>query len=385
MAFELVQRDQGNLSGITGVGSGGFSSSTYAMVGADPFEFQQGYGGKGKNKSFFPSNYTYTPSLVSKVDGMMKNTRVGGTQNVFGKSNAGFGGVGDASSGFLGMDNTGFSSPGEEDDGEGGGGSKKSGMSGAQAAAIGSAAVGVGSIVANEVMGSPKYTTNSWGMSKPPADLSKHTAVEGATKGAATGLQMGASFGPWGMLAGLVIGGVGGGIMGKIKGDKRFDKESNLYNIGSKSAKNQYLRSQYSQMFAKEGMKLKVTRFFDAIEKKERIVPIFRIGGKLVEEEAVNVIPDGKLHKEKNSLGNGDKGIPVVDGEGTKLFELEKEELVLHKGATEEFEMLMQEYEKAKDKKILVVLGKRLSEELLTNTKDYSEKYGLENVDEIED
>jgi len=91
------------------------------------------------------------------------------------------------------------------------------------------------------------------------------------------------------------------------------------------------------------------------------------------------VIPKGKLHKENNNLGEKDKGIPVIDNNGVKKFEVEKEELILTLEVTEKVEQLAQTYVETQDDNILVDLGKLLTEEILRNTKDNSEKFNTKD------
>ncbi len=88
------------------------------------------------------------------------------------------------------------------------------------------------------------------------------------------------------------------------------------------------------------------------------------------------MIPKGKLHKENNNLGQKDKGIPVIDNDGVKHFEVEKEELILTLAITEKVEGLVANYDKTFDDDILIELGKLLTEEILRNTQDNSGKFG---------
>lgn len=97
----------------------------------------------------------------------------------------------------------------------------------------------------------------------------------------------------------------------------------------------------------------------------------------------INIIPKGKLHKENNNLGNGDKGIPVVDG-SKKVYELEKEELILRLSATQKAEELHKQYLETEDDSILEELGRFVTDELLNNTEDKSGRYGL-TVEKDED
>jgi len=121
--------------------------------------------------------------------------------------------------------------------------------------------------------------------------------------------------------------------------------------------------------FASGGQKLKVQRVMSKFDKKKHIIPRFKAGG------SMHVIPKGKLHKENNNLGEKDKGIPVVDDSGQKVFELEKEELIINLETTQELEGYVAKYNETKDDAVLVQIGKRLAEEIATNTEDKSEKF----------
>jgi hypothetical protein len=89
------------------------------------------------------------------------------------------------------------------------------------------------------------------------------------------------------------------------------------------------------------------------------------------------VIPKGKLHKENNNLGNKDKGIPVIDGSGDKKFEVEKEELILTLEVTNKVEDLVSKFNASGNETQLIELGKFLTEEILRNTQDNSEKFNV--------
>lgn len=79
-------------------------------------------------------------------------------------------------------------------------------------------------------------------------------------------------------------------------------------------------------------------------------------------------------------MGEKDKGIPVIDNAGNKLFEVEKEELIMTLELTEKVEDLVYKYQQTPDDSILVELGKLLSEEILRNTQDNSEKFKTETA-----
>ena len=82
----------------------------------------------------------------------------------------------------------------------------------------------------------------------------------------------------------------------------------------------------------------------------------------------------GSRHHERNSLG--DKGVPVIDKDGEKIFEVEKGELILTKEATEKIEALFETYKKVevdedKAHDVLKKLGKYFTGELKENLYNY--------------
>ncbi len=109
----------------------------------------------------------------------------------------------------------------------------------------------------------------------------------------------------------------------------------------------------------------------------DSILPEFREGGK------VNIIPEGALHARLHHMENADnltkKGIPVVaekeGGELEQQAEIERNEVILRLGLTQELEKLRKKYEsseytqKEKDQ-FAIEAGKLLTYELLENTVD---------------
>jgi hypothetical protein len=100
-------------------------------------------------------------------------------------------------------------------------------------------------------------------------------------------------------------------------------------------------------------------------------------GGKM------NVIPDGALHKNLNhydgELGDAvtSKGIPVITVKDDKIeqhAEIEKNEVIFHKEATDKMEEYLTQFDKTEDPKekdrICIECGKFVAEELLENTED---------------
>ena len=107
-------------------------------------------------------------------------------------------------------------------------------------------------------------------------------------------------------------------------------------------------------------------------------IEAFKEGGKM------NVIPEGALHARKHDLPEEiaeqvtKKGIPVVtEEEGGKLTqhaEIERDEIIFHKEATNTIEDYFKKYNEAKttkeNDKIDLECGKYLTSEILTNTDD---------------
>ena len=105
-------------------------------------------------------------------------------------------------------------------------------------------------------------------------------------------------------------------------------------------------------------------------------------GGKLEEPGKVNVVVKGKLHKENNNLGKRDKGVPVITPDGTKTYEVEKQEIIFRKALTEAVEKVRDKHKNDPDDELLEKLGKIVAEELLHNTQDNDGKFGVEVKDE---
>jgi len=104
------------------------------------------------------------------------------------------------------------------------------------------------------------------------------------------------------------------------------------------------------------------------VQGKKKLL-IFRKGGQLA--DTVNIIPNGVLHEEENSLG--DKGMPVVKCNAQKTscekkYEIEKEELITTLDVTKRIEEL------AKGGKVKE-LGSFLATQLIDNTHSYTEKF----------
>ena len=130
----------------------------------------------------------------------------------------------------------------------------------------------------------------------------------------------------------------------------------------------------YNVMNSKNGAKL-----YNLQEAKRILsnrLQSFKQGG------AVNVIPDGALHKNRHHLEDIDekfedvttKGIPVIteakNGDIIQQAEVEKEEIIFNLEVTKKLEELM---EKGTDE-AAIEAGKLLTEEILRNTIDNTKK-----------
>lgn len=128
---------------------------------------------------------------------------------------------------------------------------------------------------------------------------------------------------------------------------------------------------------AKNGTKIPPAKLRNIVNKIS-YTPKFKKGG------AVNVIPEGAFHSRKNNLPDEiaehvtHKGIPVVtEEEGGKLqqhAEIEKNEIIFHKEATEKIESWLEAYNDAEAQKekdlIAIECGKYITNEILVNTQD---------------
>ena len=129
------------------------------------------------------------------------------------------------------------------------------------------------------------------------------------------------------------------------------------------------------------------THYLDDSEEYYKYKPIkHKQGGTITDltEEKMNVIPEGAFHSRKNNMPDHiaihvtPKGIPVVsEEEGNKFTqhaEVERNEIIFHKKATDTIEDLLKKYNKAETKKekdqIAIECGKYISNEILVNTED---------------
>lgn len=239
-------------------------------------------------------------------------------------------------------------------------------------AGVVSAGVGLASGIGTALIDSNSDTgTDAYGIEMP--ESSGSAVGKGALQGAASGAATGAMFGPWGAAIGGVVGGLGGALKGKL-GNKQANK---AYDTAFSKANKSFIKNQdaqkYQAMMGKDGINFG-RKFNEITSDKKGLIPIFKVGGQLGEP---NVIAKGKLHKENNNLGNGDKGIPVIDSDGTKKYELEKEEWITTSDVTSQLQTMAAKYNSSNDDSDLESLGQYVSEQFMSNTQDNSKRYGL--------
>jgi gas vesicle protein len=265
----------------------------------------------------------------------------------------------------------------------GGGG----GMSAGQISGIGAQAADLAGNALESLK--PVGPFNTWGIETQTKKGNNMSVGASALKGVGKGASMGASIGSiipgWGTAAGAVIGGAIGGVTGLLKGKKKVKDEAAEIKDNTQLAYEGYHQkanaAQYAAL-AKHGAKLETMKKLKSAKrnavswhgKKFKM----KSGGKLDKPGEVNIIPSGTLHKENNNLGQKDKGLPIVDEGGKKIFEVEREELILRLKTTKDVEQFVDSYKKTHNDKHLVDLGKLLSKEIMTNTQDFSGKFGLE-------
>jgi hypothetical protein len=203
------------------------------------------------------------------------------------------------------------------------------------------------------------------------------SAVSGAAKGFSAGMATGNPF-----IA--IAGGVAGLASGIFKGKKQVKDQAKQIKSDTQMAyegfEQKANQNQFASLVGKNGVKLAVMSKLNN-SKKDKISMKgrkFKSGGKLNSVGEVNIIPSGTLHRENNNLGQKDKGLPIIDDNGKKIFEIEREELILRLKTTKAVEEHVEGYKKSHNDTHLIKLGKLLSEEITKNTHDFSGKYGLE-------
>lgn len=224
---------------------------------------------------------------------------------------------------------------------------------------------------------------------------------------------MGAQFGPWGAAAGAVVGTVMGvvGVNKRNKGihqnawkkaekEEKDAAESRKTSIANRTANVSAAADAmygsriggnntggYGTAVVRKGGKFifkETSNFAEKLDKNKRIGEvIFKRGGKLSKlkkggkvKPTENIIPNGVLHEEKNSLG--DNGMPVVKctkESCTKHYEIEKDEMILTLSTTKKVEELA--YGGRLDE-----LGEFVKKQILDNTHSYTKKFKFLNEDE---
>ena len=161
--------------------------------------------------------------------------------------------------------------------------------------------------------------------------------------------------------------------------DKQSKSAANnsIYHIGSRNQQQLLGGVDTRMLAAKKGTKIPPAKLRNIVNKIS-YTPKFKQGG------AINVIPEGAFHSRKNNLPDEiaeqvtHKGIPVVtEEEGGKLqqhAEIERNEIIFHKEATEKIESWLEAYndtdvQKEKDL-IAIECGKYITNEILVNTQD---------------
>lgn len=199
----------------------------------------------------------------------------------------------------------------------------------------------------------------------------------------ATGAQVG---GGWGAAAGAALA-LGSGTVNWLTARKRRsrldDKIAKNY-ANNKAAMTESIDERqaeraaqegegdyFANLYAEDGAEiqtnpdvLRVMSHILANREKRKRAQVFRSGGQ------VNVIAKGVLHEEPNQLG--DKGIPIVIKEGKrKIAEIEVNEIIFHRDASERMKELAKAYKADPgNKELLARLGEMVKKEILENTID---------------
>lgn len=255
-------------------------------------------------------------------------------------------------------------------------------------AAFGAGVAGMALTGAGQLIDSFKKPgpVNTWGIESQTDQGNKSTVasstLQSAGKGVATGAAIGSIIPGIGTAIGAAAGGLIGGVIGLFKGRKQVKQKAKEYKDSTQMAYEDYNQKANAQQYAALAMHGAKLSIMNAISQKRNAISYktrtFKIGGKLDKTGEVNIIPSGTLHKENNNLGQKDKGLPIIDEAGKKIFEVEREELILRLKTTKEVEDLVDKYKKSNNGKHLVDLGKLLAKEIMTNTHDFSGKFGME-------
>lgn len=334
-------------SGFGGVGGGAAAGTSQNM----PTNFRM------NNMNSFTSNPKNFQLNLDTSFKLNNNSQFGGNQN---------------STGWLGQENDSKVAGGNRDRSN-----KNMGAGISSAANFIGGASGIVGTLGESLIGPEKVSTDHYGVNRAdPKNIEKKSSVAGVKTGMDIGGQVGGIFGPVGKIAGTALGAFAGWAFGKKAGIRKGREAVAKYGNETMYAENAFNRDKYASGYAmaKGGIKLSIQRKFKSFDKKKKIIPIFKVGGVM----DANIIPSGNLHRENNKIDGKDKGIPVVGKDGTKLFEIEKEEFILNLDSTQLLESLVDKYNAKEDSNLLVDIGKMMYFELLGNTKDNTQQF-IEN------
>ena len=139
-----------------------------------------------------------------------------------------------------------------------------------------------------------------------------------------------------------------------------------------------YSGTQPQLLLSKKGIKLPKIADIDTLLAKYEVQDTIDT----TKTQDKNIIPEGALHKNKHHLEDEnsslegkvtEKGIPVVseeNGEITQTAEIEENEIIFRKEATDILEALYTKYKNSQDDSIAIECGKYLVEEILKRTED---------------
>jgi len=206
-----------------------------------------------------------------------------------------------------------------------------------------------------------------------------------------------------GQLTGIILPGVGGHQAAKNQeaiANRRATHEKELDAKNKEFEKNQkelrknqelynrtMLNSQHGIMVAKRGGLLNYqyevflldnSKTIDRYERKPFKMAYTETKPKVKMFRNGNIIPTGAYHHTSNNLG--DMGLPVVDDNGVKIFEIETKELILGPNPSEKMTNLVKEYNVTGDDSLLKEIANIAKEELIKNTHSYNDEYACLNT-----
>jgi len=245
-------------------------------------------------------------------------------------------------------------------------------------------------------------------------------AVGGALRSAGKWASKGKMFGPIGMLIGGAAGAIFGAAKGWIGGHKRNKKLREKVTASNEAAfagerreqegaASEALFAQAEQQATPQGptidpsmipglsnqqpANVDLSQFYitgkEGVKianfmkwRKEKAATKLAAGGKITKEEIatpgkINVVAGGKMHRENNDLGKKDKGIPIINKEGIKEYEIEAGEVVFRQEISEKIDEYVEEFDDTSNREVLTSLGKILTHELLHNTLDNYGKFKI--------